>query len=227
MDLIRKAWNDRHKELHHALEKTGDDKLVRELFLTQHAAVHSAHISEAHVPSFSDEILGDLAADEWRFIPSDNHHSIAWVIWHLARVEDVTMNLLVAGSDQVLRAGNWNERLGIHDVHTGNGVTDEDIAVLSKAIDIQALVEYRDVVGRETRGIVKKLKITDFQESVDPKRIQRIWDERAMLKNATGIVDYWANRTIAGLLLMPPTRHCILHLNEARRLKESVRKSKK
>jgi hypothetical protein len=39
-------------------------------------------------------------------------------------------------------------------------------------------------------------------------------------------VDYWSKKTIAGLLLMPPTRHCILHLNEAMRIKEKLRKAK-
>jgi hypothetical protein len=38
-----------------------------------------------------------------------------------------------------------------------------------------------------------------------------------------GIVDYWGSRTIAGLLLMPPTRHNFTHLNEARMLKQKLR----
>jgi hypothetical protein len=35
-------------------------------------------------------------------------------------------------------------------------------------------------------------------------------------------VDYWSRRTVAGLLLMPPTRHCFLHLNEALRIKHAL-----
>jgi len=45
---------------------------------------------------------------------------------------------------------------------------------------------------------------------------------KAMLPDAEGIVNYWSKRTIGGLLLMPPTRHCFLCLNEARRIKERL-----
>jgi hypothetical protein len=32
------------------------------------------------------------------------------------------------------------------------------------------------------------------------------------------VVDYWSRRDVAGLLLMPPTRHTIVHWNEARKI---------
>ena len=219
MDPNRKAWNDRHKELHRALEKTGDRKSATDLFLIQHAMVHSAKLTRSSLHSFADEILGDLPLEAWRFIPPNGNHSIAWIIWHLARVEDVTMNLLVAGSDQVLHRGGWTDRLKIKAVHTGNGMTDKEVAILTDAISIRSLREYRLAVGRETRKIVRRLKAADYKTGVARSRIQRIRDERAMLTNATKIVDYWAGRTIAGLLLMPSTRHSFLHLNEARQIK--------
>jgi len=34
------------------------------------------------------------------------------------------------------------------------------------------------------------------------------------------VIDYWSGLTLAGLLLMPPTRHNFIHLNEALRLKQ-------
>jgi len=41
----------------------------------------------------------------------------------------------------------------------------------------------------------------------------------AMLPGGSGIADYRAGWIINGLLLMPPTRLCLLHLNKARRIK--------
>jgi hypothetical protein len=35
-------------------------------------------------------------------------------------------------------------------------------------------------------------------------------------------IDLWSRRTIAGLLLMPPTRHNFLHLNDALRIKQGL-----
>ena len=222
MDSNRKAWNDRHKQLHYALEKTGDKKEVSKLFLIQHAAVHSTKLTKQRVFSFNDEILEDLSLEKWRSIPQKGNHSIAWIIWHLARIEDVTINLLVAGQDQILHDGGWQDRLQIKEIHTGNGMTDDEVAKLSHEINIKELVKYRLAVGRKTREIITGLNATDYKLKVDPQRIQRIWDERAVQSNAKVIVDYWAGRTIAGLLLMPPTRHCFLHLNEARRIKSKL-----
>jgi len=48
-------------------------------------------------------------------------------------------------------------------------------------------------------------------------------DEGAVVEAASAVLDYWSKRTIAGRLLMPPTRHCFLHLNEAQRLKHRRR----
>jgi len=219
MDTNRRAWNERHKKLRHALEKTGDQEVATDLFLTQHASVHSSKASKIKTYSFSDEILSDLSMDMWRYIPSHGNHSIAWIVWHVSRIEDVTTNLLLADSNQILNRGAWPDRLNIRELHTGNGMVDKEVAALTNDIDIKALMSYRLAVAKNTQQIVPKLDSSDYKRKVNPDMILRIWDENAMLSNAKDIVEYWANRTIAGILLMPPTRHVFLHLNEARRIK--------
>jgi hypothetical protein len=57
---------------------------------------------------------------------------------------------------------------------------------------------------------------------ISPERILEVRRSGAMVSAAQGIVDYWSRRTVAGLLLMPPTRHCFLHLNEALRIKHAL-----
>lgn len=222
MDSNRKEWNHRHKKLRQALEKGKDRKTALDLFLTQHAAVHSSELSKLSVHSFEDEILNDLPTDSWRYIPTNGNHSIAWIIWHLARVEDVTMNLLVADGEQILHKNGWCDKLQVENLHTGNGMTDKEVLLFTNRINIQALRRYRLDVGRNTRKIIRKSKLEEFRRRVQPARVRRIWDEQAMLPRAKGIVDYWAGRTLAGLLLMPPTRHCFLHLNEARRIRQKT-----
>lgn len=54
---------------------------------------------------------------------------------------------------------------------------------------------------------------------MDASRLARVLAEGAVTESAREIVDYWGNRDIAGLLLMPATRHNFLHLNECLRLK--------
>ena len=63
-------------------------------------------------------------------------------------------------------------------------------------------------------------EMDDLTAKVDPVRIQHVLDVGAIRPDSTYITDYWGKRDIRGLLLMPATRHNIVHLNEAARLKK-------
>jgi hypothetical protein len=225
MNPERKSWNERHKRLRQAL-LASDKGTALETFLVQHAIVHSARMSKSHLFSFEDEILNGLPEQQFREIAPKWNHSIAWIMWHIARVEDVVMNLLVAGTSQILLEDNWHGRIGARVLHTGNGSTGNEVRDLSQSVDPHHLRMYRIAVGRKTRKVVKRLCSDEYGTKVDPSRIQRIWDEGAVLTQAKSIVDYWASRTIGELLLMPPLRHCFLHLNEARRIRHALDKRK-
>jgi hypothetical protein len=218
MNANRKNWNEQQQELLAAF-KRGDDKTARPLFLRHHAMVHSAGVSGMGLWSFEDEVLDGIDEAVFRRIPAGGEHSIAWNIWHIARIEDVTMNLLVAGSGQVYFDGGWFERLGIPFQDTGNGMTRQDVAALGAEIDLEALRAYRGAVGRRTREIVTTLDETAYRQRVDASRLFQILDTGAVRQSAREVVEYWGKRDIAGLLLMPATRHNFVHLNECLRLK--------
>jgi hypothetical protein len=187
--------------------------------------LHSTKITQANDVegdswSYEDEILNDMVEEQIRIIHPNEEHSIAWCLWHLARIEDTAMNLLVAGTSQVFIKGNWQEKLNIPFIDTGNEMDKGKLITLNETIDINALRKYRIEVGNRTREIVITLKNENLREKVMPSRIKRVIDEGALVKSAYGIADYWSKRNIAGLLLMPATRHNLVHLNEAYRIKK-------
>lgn len=223
MEINRKLWNGWHRELHTAL-KTGDRDKAVETFINLHAMVHSRRISKDGLHSFEDELLDGITPIQFRQTPPHFSHSIAWIIWHLARIEDITMNILIADSQQIFDRDSWADKLNIKAAHAGNNMPHSQMLKISQQIDFEELRKYRQAVGRQTRKIVKKIRPEQYQQAVDPARIKRIRDERAMLPEAEGVVKYWSRRTIAGLLLMPPTRHCFFHLNEAGRIRQKLSK---
>ena len=95
----------------------------------------------------------------------------------------------------------------------------EDMATLGATIDIEALRSYRMAICRRTREIVQQLEPQELKQQVDPIRVQQVMDEGVVVEEARAIANYWSRRDIAGLLLMPATRHNLVHLNEALRLK--------
>jgi hypothetical protein len=194
------------------------DKAIQ-LFLNQHAMLHSKKMAQTVIWSFEDEVLNDMPEAQVRCIPLGREHSVAWLIWHMARCEDITMNLLVAGTPQTLHTGGWLKQMKITICDTGNAMDRTSLATFSKAIDLEALRNYRLAVGRRTREIVKQLLPAELKRKVESSRMQQVMREGAVLEAARGIADYWSKRNVAGLLLMPATRHNLIHLNEALQLK--------
>jgi len=219
MDPDHKQWNERHQKLNRAFA-SGDRDTAIELFLQQHAMVHSAKMAKTGLPSIEDKILDGLTDDQIKQMVGE--HSIAWILLHLARIEDITLNMLVAGTEQLFTKDGWGRKINVSIVHSANKMSDASVAELSAGMDVKALKAYRIAVGRQTRKIVQQLKAEDFKRRVGPVRIQKVMEEGAVIPEAMEIINYWSSKTIAGLLLMPPTRHCILHLNEAERIKKKL-----
>lgn len=220
MDRI--TWNAQQQVLQQLLNKGEDFPHAIELFLSQHAVLHAGEMAGLITPTFEDEVWEGLSEENARSIPPRAEHSIAWIFWHLARIEDITMNLLVAGTPQLFETGGWLERLGVKEIDTGNAMSEERIAALSQALNLRELRAYRLAVGRRTRQVVQALKPEDLKRKAGPDRLERVLAEGAVEPAAMGLLEYWGGRTVAGLLLMPPTRHNLVHLNEAMRLKEGL-----
>lgn len=223
MDPNHKLWNSIHQQLTRAL-RAGDRTTAITLFLHEHAMLHTAGMSKSGVWSFVDQALAGLTDDQIRRVPPGDEHSIAWILLHLARIEDITMNLLVAGKAQVFTPDGWGKKMNIPILHSANRMGAASLRALSREINVKALKAYRTAVGRRTQGVVKKLWAEDFKRPVDPTRLKRVLEEGAVSPEAMEIVNYWSRKTITGLLLMPPTRHCILHLNEAMRIRKKLLK---
>jgi len=67
-----------------------------------------------------------------------------------------------------------------------------------------------------------QLPASQLAEKVDPERLNQILKEGAVVEEAHEVLEYWGGLTYAGLLLMPPTRHNLIHLNEGLRIKKKV-----
>ena len=80
-----------------------------------------------NVRTYTNDVLDDLSAEAltWRVDPTAN--TIAWLIWHLARVQDDHVADL-AGSEQVWSA-EWAARFGLDpdDTRIGYGDTPEQV----------------------------------------------------------------------------------------------------
>ncbi len=230
MDKVhRKIWNEKHKKFRETLLNPEKHKEAVQLFLSLHSFLHSSSISQMSDATLEDEIVNNLDEKTFRQYPvsnPDTRNSIAWHMWHITRIEDMTMNILVIDKQQVLYTTNWLEKMNITFTHSGNDMSDQDIAVLSSTINFNSLLEYREAVGKRTQEIVSLLSPDQFKMKVEQSRIKRLFDENAVMKNSKWLAEYWSKKDIAGLFLMPATRHIFLHLNKCGRIKDKLQKKK-
>lgn len=220
MNSNRKFWNEKQGILRSALLKVDNYQNTIEILLHQHAMVHTAEMTQSQLWSFEDELWQDLSEEVFRSIPKNSKNSIAWHIWHSTRIEDITMNTLVADRSQIFDSDNWLEQMKIAVRDTGNAMDENSIRNLSLSIDMEALRAYRLAVGQRTREIIMMLQPEQLKQKVDPSRLKQMMDQGDVVEDARWLRDYWSKRKIAGLLLMPATRHNFVHLNKSLRIKK-------
>jgi hypothetical protein len=223
MENHRKAWNNDHAAIRRILMKEKDYRKALPLLLEHHAAVHSAKLGGRW--SYQDEVLGTLTEAQYRYVPAGGQ-SVIWKLWHITRIEDLTVSLLLSGAKHSLLNDKWLERLETRYVDVGNGMPNADVSRISKTMNIQALLAYRLAVGKRTQNILRKLNPGPLWEKPAPERMQRIVDEKGVRENSAWLLKFWGGNPYANILLMPAARHPFVHLNEISRMTPSLRKEK-
>lgn len=224
MKYFGTGLSEKHKELSRIIRRTAQLEEAKSLFLDIHAALHLAQVSGGSEPNEVDRLLGDLQESEYAIMPTPKDETIAWAIWHIARLEDLTMNILIADREQVFN-GEWRRRLNSPITDTGNACTDEQIMALSRSLKIPELLCYRSAVGRRTREMVRGMTAEDMKRKVTKSGLDRIAEEGGVTSQEDSIwlLEYWSSKDAAGLLLMPPTRDTMLHLNDCCKWKTWIR----
>jgi hypothetical protein len=185
---------------------------VRDYALEQHALTHAAAVSESATPTAVDRLVRDLGEAQFRARPAPGLNSLAWLLWHMARLEDAAMNALVAGTPQVIEGDGWPDRLGLSGAALGTGMDDAEVASVSERVVLPALLDYRNTVGRRTRAIIAGLHPERLDAPVDSARVTD-------LVHGSGAAA-WLDAALQGrplrfFLAMPASGHSFLHLGEA------------
>lgn len=224
--MILKEWNEKLQNLRKIIMQPDKIDDIKRMCLELHEMVHTSKMSGTQSPTFEDELWKNLDEQTARSAINEKGRTVLYGLWHSARIEDITMNILVAGQNQVFEEGNWQKRIKSPIKNTGNGLTGQEIFEFSQKIDISELQEYRMAVGRKTREIISSLKGTDLKKKMSKDSLQRIIDEEAVenIESANWLIDFWGKKNMAGILLMPVTRHHIVHINESLR---AIKRSRK
>jgi hypothetical protein len=110
--------------------------------------------------------VNGLTPEELAFRPDPESNSIAWLIWHLTRIQDDHVAGL-DGIEQVWNKGGWAERfaLPLDPGDTGYGHGPGDVAAVTA--DAPLLLGYYEDVHQKTQSFVATLSEEDFDRVID------------------------------------------------------------
>lgn len=103
--------------------------------------------------------------------PAPGTNTMAWLVWHLTRVQDHHISDLL-GADQLWVAGPWAADFGLEPdpANTGYGHTWEQVLSV-RPVRAEVLLEYLAAVYGRTRPMLQGLAADDLDRIVD-----RRWD---------------------------------------------------
>jgi Protein of unknown function (DUF664) len=116
-------------------------------------------------------VVDGLTPEQLAFRVDPGANSIAWLVWHLTRVQDDHV-ADAAQAEQVWTSQGWVERFGLplDPLATGYGHRAADVASVRVASG-ELLVGYHDAVHQQTTRYVEGLGDADLARIVD-----RSWD---------------------------------------------------
>jgi hypothetical protein len=147
-----------------------------------------------------DEVTEGLSDELSTWQPAPGANTIAWLVWHSARCQDLQL-CDIAGTEQVWTRDGWLDRFGLdlppNDI--GYGHSPEDVAKVHAPA--QLLAGYYHAVHKVT---------LEYVASVDGEELARIVDTR------------WSPPVTASARLVSIIDDCAQHLGQAAYIKGSL-----
>ncbi len=175
-------------------------------FLTRHEALHQWQIPY---------LLEPLSEDDLRKRPAPSVTPIAWMLWHMARVEDAGINRFVVDQPQVLNE-DWQQKLNISPTDYGTGMSEEAVEVLVKNINLTALRQYQEAVAKSTVEALAKLDQNLLNDQMNETRVRQIIIEEGIGgAEAEWVIPHYVAKTKGWCLLHFCLTHNYYHLGQA------------
>jgi len=224
MQTLNQYWNPKQKLLKTLLSKkaTAEEGLAETIKL--HQELHSLTRKSNNLYT---ELINEVK-DIYSFQPNSYFYTVAWNIWHITRIEDAIINILIFNKEQVFTE-EWKKLLNIKITDTGNALNVVENKKFSDVINFNELLKYRKKVGLTTQKLLPQITVSMLRNKPNEQQIKRLFIEKVLTKESESswLSDFWAKRTVTGFLLLPITRHQIYHMNDCIKIQSKYLKEKR
>ncbi len=107
-----------------------------------------------------ERALDGLSEDELHWRPTLESNSIDWMVWHMARVEDNLVSVVLQEKESIWLRGGWMEKTGIAVESTGAGMSAEEVRALGR-LDVSAVMDYYGTVREATSEYFEEVMVEE------------------------------------------------------------------
>ena len=165
-------------------------------------------------PTIIDRVFGAPSEAQMRARPAPGLNSLVWLLWHMARTEDVAVNLVITAGEQVL-GDAWTRRMNVARRDMGSGMTEDEVGELTAVANIAAVRAYHVSVGSRTREIARALPQDAWNEILTEADIARAAAAIGPRDHPPGPAHPWCGQSRARRLSGAAVGHNLVHLGEA------------
>lgn len=166
------------------------------------------------------QVLERVPVERWDEPAGGTGTSVAWVLWHTLRHQDVAVNAVVLGGDDVLSTGDWAARVGADRLAPGAGLSEADDRASSACLVVTELAAYAEAVWSSTAAAIT---------TIDLDALERIPDAHEALRRLrVSDADYdwlyrmWDGKPVSFHLRWEAIAHSVNHLGELANLRSSM-----
>ncbi len=124
------------------------------------------------IHSLLQRTLRDLTPAELHRQPSSDTNSIAWLVWHLTRVQDISLSGIME-EEQLWTSQGWHAafEMDADPDQDGFGDTPEQVAAF-RAPSAQTLLDYHESVSSRSKSYVSGLAPEAFDRELNQPQFQ-------------------------------------------------------
>lgn len=122
--------------------------------------------SLAENAEYIEDAVKGLTADELAWSPQPHSNTIIFLMWHLARIEDLWINRVLKGGKEIYETDGWHKKFGTSAQDSGFGF---DVAKLKgwPVPALKLLKEYASAVRKAAIAYITPLTEKQFDEPRD------------------------------------------------------------
>lgn len=119
-------------------------------------------------PPLADEAVSGLTLEQLQWQPDPDANTIAWLIWHLARIQDDYVAEMSGEGDQLWVTDGWAGKFGLEPDPNNHGyghTSDEVLSVRPESPEV--LLDYLRAVDERVRAYLATLTADDLDRVID------------------------------------------------------------